>query len=175
LKKPDQLPKGLAWDEGLEKDYKAAAHKLGLSAKQAQGLLEFHLSNQAGAAEKSIMSMEEGSKALKEEWKEDYDKNLAIAVRAVDELAPPEVKVILDSTGLGNHPAMIKWMSEIGREFLETTIVGEGGVILSKEEALAKIAAIMGDAKHPYMNPDDPKHKEAMEEVSRLYATAYPR
>jgi hypothetical protein len=66
-------------------------------------------------------------------------------------------------------------MSEIGREFLETKMVGEGGVILSKEEALAKIATMMADSKGAYLNADHVDHQRATEEVSRLYAVAYPR
>jgi hypothetical protein len=175
FKKPDKLPQGVVWDENIVKEYSGVAHKFGLTPKQANGLMDFYMGKQIEGGDRVIATLEQGTKALKEDWKEDYDKNVAIAVRAVDELAPPEIKEILNSTGLGNHPAMVKWMADIGKEFLESKITGEGGVILSREEALAKIATIMGDTKGAYFNVSHPEHQKVTEEVSRLYATAYPR
>jgi hypothetical protein len=54
-----------------------------------------------------------------------FDENLAIAQKAVA-LGPPELKDLLNSTGLGSHPAVFRWALEIGRKISQDTFVPAG-------------------------------------------------
>ena len=47
------------------------------------------------------------------------EKTQAIAARALDALAPPEFRSFLNETGLGNHPAMVRFVYNVGKAISE--------------------------------------------------------
>lgn len=73
-----------------------------------------------------IASRTEGESLLKEEWSKpgQYDANIEIMIRAVNELFSEETKAIFDSTGIGNHPALVKDLHNIGLKILNDTLIG---------------------------------------------------
>ena len=60
-----------------------------------------------------------------------------IARKAID-LGPPELKALLNSTGLGNHPAVFKWAHAVGKALSEDSFhtgrddTGPAGTIASR-------------------------------------------
>lgn len=46
------------------------------------------------------------------------DQTLAVARKAVD-LGPPELKTLLEVSGMGNHPAFVKWAYAVGQALSE--------------------------------------------------------
>ena len=72
-----------------------------------------------------IASKTEGEAALKDEWSKpgQYEANIEIATRAVNELFSEETRALLDATGLGNNSTLVKDLHNIGVKMLNDTII----------------------------------------------------
>jgi hypothetical protein len=112
--------------EGFEvpKDFadsiRNTAFEMGLSQKQAKGLYEAQvkqyqtIANEITQAYK--VAMEDGEKQLKGEWRADYNANLEVARRGYQSFADQGIKELLNSTGIGNHPEILKLFHRIGKQ-----------------------------------------------------------
>lgn len=162
------------YDEALEKKFLTAAHKSGLNKQQAQGLLDWWNAEQEAAYEQSQQETERSVSELKKEWGSAFDAKKALAQRAVKRFGDKSFVGFLDKTGLGNNPFFIRVFSRIGENIREDSAPsGDGSTFVGKEEAIAKIAEINNDRNHPYHNKTKPGHKEAVDEMQRLFAIAY--
>jgi hypothetical protein len=173
-----------------------AFHKLGLTGRQASALIELQgqitQQQQAALAEKGItperltafqevtaLSADTVAADLKKEWGAAFDDKLHAAKRALREVAPPEVAALMEATGLGNHPAMIKLFAAIGGGRAESALKGGGGAStggpLTPGQAQAEIKALQGDSgfSRILMNRDDPGYRAAREKWDALHAFAY--
>src|SRR5699024_3254227 len=56
-----------------------------------------------------------------------FDENLAAAEQAVKALATPELKELLDNTGLGNHPEMVRLFVKLSPLVREDQGLSTGG------------------------------------------------
>ncbi|KKN70132.1 hypothetical protein LCGC14_0434570, partial [marine sediment metagenome] len=72
-----------------------------------------------------IASKTEGEALLKEEWSKpgQYDANIEIMTRAVNELFSDETKAIFNATGIGNSPSIVKDLHNIGLKMLSDTLI----------------------------------------------------
>ena len=66
----------------------------------------------------------ESSKADNEFGGEKLAENLATAKKALDAFGSPELKQLLNESGLGNHPEVIRMMYRAGKSISEDTFVG---------------------------------------------------
>jgi len=157
------------------KAFKAAAHKAGLSTKQAQSVLD-HYSGVLGANLAQMQAArKETEEALRGEWGAAFDRNVGLAARAVVESGGKDLLKFLDETGLGNHPALVKAFAKIGsiladEGYMEGDIEGSA----APTEARDRIQNILNDKSHPYWNTAASNHKEALAEMQGLYQIAYP-
>lgn len=115
-------PEGEEYAEEMVSAVKGLAKDLDLSQAGAQKLME-----KASAMTKSFnTSLEETVSASKREWATQVEKdpevggaqlkeNLGYAAKAIAEYAPPELKELLDTSGLGNHPALVKTFIKVGK------------------------------------------------------------
>ncbi len=76
-------------------------------------------------SEALIASKTEGEALLQEEWSKpgQYKANIEIMTRAVDEFFSDESKAIFEATGIGNHPAIVKDLHNIGLKMLSDTLI----------------------------------------------------
>ena len=74
----------------------------------------------------------EASKSDKEFGGDKLEANLGIAKKALDTFGTPELNKLLVSTGLGNHPELIRLMFKAGKALSEDTFVA------GRERATAK-------------------------------------
>lgn len=170
-----QRPEDVKWDESREKAFLERAHAMGLNNKQVQELISWD----GELAKNSMNAFKESSvAALKEEWGDGYDKNIAAAQRAINSLGDDELKSFLDETGMGNHPVMIKFANKIGQLMSEDKAEGDGGNSLSMDPSTAKqkIAAILSDPNDLYhaSHQGKPGHQERIYQVQALFELAYP-
>jgi hypothetical protein len=57
-----------------------------------------------------------------------FDANVQTAQRAVARFGTPELKALLETTGLGNHPALVKMFVAVGKQIREDNpTYGTGG------------------------------------------------
>lgn len=139
-------------DDELIGEFKNMAHQAGLNPRQAQALLDGYTKFSEARLGKQATEMQAGLDTLKKEWGGAWDNNLSSATRAVKELGGEELSKVLDETGLGNHPVLVKFFAKLGKEITEEpVIVGDATEQQSSLDAIqTKINAIMADPKHPY-------------------------
>ena len=117
-------PEGVELPTTVLDVFQGAARKLNLNQKQAQEFLN-DLAPVVAKQNSKIIS-ETHQKAVTQWLKEtkadtefggdNLDANLAIARRAMDpKIATPALRKLLDDSGLGNHPEVIRWMYRVGK------------------------------------------------------------
>lgn len=72
--------------------------------------------------EKQVKDWENMAKADKEIGGDAYDANVAVAVRAIDQYGSDELRLALDESGLGNHPAVIKFAYNAGKALADAPV-----------------------------------------------------
>lgn len=121
---------------------------------------------------------------MRQEWGRGFDARIEDAQRAVNRLGGDALKQVFNETGLGDHPALIRAFSDMGRLLAggsgntapnapaTATPSPTGGATQAQREILRlrsddKFMAAYGDRTHP-------SHDIAQEQMDELYAVAYP-
>lgn len=121
---------GVELDTEALKDFEPVARDLNLTNEQAQKLVDAYPKILAGVQQRQA----EAWQAQTEQWAADVkadkeiggDKltaNLSAAQRALDLFGTPELKEYLNTTGLGNHPDLVKTFVKIGKAMSEDGMV----------------------------------------------------
>lgn len=120
------------YDAKVLANFAEAAKELNLSQDAAQGLL-------SRVAPVMAQRQAEQIAAMKESWVNEsrndqilskggdervFLQNLAVAKRGFDAVANSDVRSIMDQSGLGNHPAVLKMFLKIGQTISEDSFVG---------------------------------------------------
>ncbi|ROU17799.1 peptidase [Kluyvera ascorbata] len=121
---------GVELDAEALKDFEPVARDLNLTNEQAQKLVDAYpkilagvQQRQAEAWQKQTEGWAETVKADKEIGGDKLTANLSAAQRALDQFGTPELKEYLNSTGLGNHPDLVKTFVKIGKAMSEDGMV----------------------------------------------------
>ena len=163
--------------------YRNATHQLGLSQDQAQNMLELYASVQEEQTEADNQATADfavnSQIELKREWGTNYDGNLDQAQRAFTQFATPEFSALMDETGLGNHPELVKAFAKIGATMGEDRLIvgsGLGQSQISPHDAKDQIQSLYSDKEFSksYRDNKDPGHKAAMDKMDKLFKSAYP-
>lgn len=132
------LPDGFTADEEITGDLKALAKENGLSPEVAQKFADLGVKmqqKQAEAWQTQVDQWAEQVKTDKEIGGEKFEQNIALARQALDSFGGQELKDLLQSTGFGNHPAIVKAFYNIGKSVSNDTLVVSNGT--SKEAGSA--------------------------------------
>lgn len=125
--KPDgyqyKLPEGMR-EDGINKEritkWQTKMHELGLSKTAADTLLSEFIAEEFGHGkaheESEAKKIEAWELGLKQELGAKYEEKTNIAVWAAKEFGSPELLDILDKTGLGSHPDVVKMFVKIGEQ-----------------------------------------------------------
>ena len=172
---PPTLPEGIEWDKALESDFRAVAHRLGLTSPQVQGLVEFEGRRTLTGLQTRTQEAQAVITALQAEWGPSYEPNLEVAGRAVRHLGGDDLAKALNRTGAGNDPAIIRAFVRAGKMLVEDgAISGEVEGHPSSSDARAQANEIMADTKGPYWNKADPRHADTVKKVQALFQLAFP-
>ena len=110
--------------------YTSVAKELGMSSEAAQKILETVgpelQASQGKALDAMSADWEKQVFADKEIGGDKLAENLSVAKRAVDTFATPELKALLDSTRLGNHPEVIRLFHRLGTKISNDKFVTGG-------------------------------------------------
>lgn len=137
------VPEGAIANPELNAEFLVAAKEAGLTQAQAQTLVDLGgkmqiklmADNQANQA-KQIETWAADARADKEIGGEKFNENLSIAKKGYDHIATPELKQILETTGLGNHPEMIRALHRVGSMLKEDGVVpGSTEPVINKNDA----------------------------------------
>ncbi len=88
--------------------------------EQEEIRLEQQAQQQASAKREQQQNWAQQTRAmLGEKWQEEVSH----AVRAADRLGGPQLRQLLEETGLGNHPAMVRAFAQVGKRMAEDVFV----------------------------------------------------
>lgn len=141
-----KLPDGMELDTAARDAFIPLAKELKLSPEQAQKFVDLKVADtqrQAEAWQSQQAKWVDEVKADAEIGGDNLEKSLAYAKAAVDFIADPELTKLLNTTGYGNHPTLVKAFVKIGKQLAPDSFVG------GKREA----AANTEDAQLAHMYP----------------------
>ena len=151
--KPEPLklkaPRGVELDEKVLDAYTKAAEAAKLDPKVAQELVDVVVPALAARQLEQMQAVQdawtEESKADKEFGGDKLNENLAIANKAITDLGTPELRTLLDETGIGNHPEVIRFVFRAGKAISEDNAVvdGEKGVARTEPRTFDEVAAAL--------------------------------
>ena len=124
-----QMPEGVALDQEAATEFTAIAKELKLDQATAQKFADVGAKmaqRQADNHAKLVESWTESVKTDKEIGGDKLAENLGIARKALDTFGTPELRDVLNATGFGNHPAVIKAFYKIGQAISEDRFVTGG-------------------------------------------------
>lgn len=127
-----KAPEGTQFDDAVIGAFSEVAKELNLPQDQAQKVLDkmapVMQARQLEQFQAARVEWAEAAKTDKEFGGENLAENLGVAKKALDTLATPELRTLLDESGLGNHPEVIRVFYRAGKAISEDHFVsGQGG------------------------------------------------
>lgn len=114
---------------------------------------------------------EEFTSKLKEDWGNDYSKNLEKAENLWTKFAPENADKMFSKMTPEMKGAVAKAMFNISKTMSDSHVEAPSRQQdLTKEEIQNKIQEIRNDPSHPYFNASHKDHKEANEYMTSLYS-----
>lgn len=167
----------------LDKQFQATAHGLGLTQKQAEGLYQWYgqltqgtLAEQAKAGEAERAA---ALQTLQGEWGTAFPEKVELAKRAVAQLGDEKFTEFLNTSKLGDHPALIQVMAKVGELMVQHKLIGGGstdGFIPSVTNAQQELQRLETDAEFQkaLMDREHPNHAAVLARRRQLFEAAYP-
>lgn len=119
---------GKEFDSNVISAFSDAARELNLTQEAAQKMLDKMApaleARQTEQVEAVRNAWAESSKADKEFGGEKISENMGIAQKALEKFGTQELRTLLEESGLGNHPEVIRFMFRAGKALSEDTYVG---------------------------------------------------
>ena len=144
-------PEGQTFDDSIIGAYSEAAKALDLPQDKAQKMLDMVTpaiaARQAEQLETAKAEWLEAAKTDTEFGGEKLTENLAFVAKARDDLATPELRALLDQTGLGNHPEMIRMFYRYGKA------ISEDSFTPGRMHGAATVEKSIAQRMYPNMNP----------------------
>ncbi len=143
-------PEGHEWEPKV-------IEEMVVAAKDTLGMESQEISRWVGELTHLVSSgkaptVEEGNAVLRKTWGDAYDINLSLAMDTFA-LLPPTMQQALEDTDLGNLPALVIRLYELGKE---------------REGVQAQIDGIYANPNHPYNLPMHPGHERAILRMQQL-------
>lgn len=175
-------------DKTESAELKKFFYKMGLTGRQAKMMQEYSLNylhkgrSASDAAQAS--SSQAGVDSLKREWGDKFETNVDVARSVVKKFGGEnagEIEKFLDTSGLGNHPQLVKLFSSIGASIMEDTgrrgPSGGGSLpVTDRTRAVNEIENLKTEKEFQdaLLNPNNVGHKAAVARWLGLHSTAYP-
>lgn len=125
-----KLPEGIQLDSNGTAAFSEVAKELNLTQEAAQKVLDKMGPVIAGRHAEVLNTAKaqwvEGAKGDKEFGGEKLTENLAVAKKALDTFGTPELRTLLNESGLGNHPEIIRAFFRAGKAISEDQFVTAG-------------------------------------------------
>lgn len=120
------MPEGVELDKAAADEFTTIAKELKLDQSAAQKLADIaakQAQRQAESHAKLVESWVEQVKTDKDLGGDKLEENLGIARKALDTFGTPELKDVLNASGLGNHPEVIRAFLKAGKAISEDRFV----------------------------------------------------
>ena len=138
------FPEGLTLDAAKLDELKAHYKELGLTQDQAQKAAV----KEANAIKQGLEAQTNAVTQLREGWLnavrsdaeiggDGFEQNLAAAKLGLSKFGTPELNTLLRTSGLGNHPEVIRVFTRIGKTLKEDQPTPGGGGVAPQQKDLA--------------------------------------
>jgi hypothetical protein len=128
-----KIPEGVVVDTEVKESIKTVAKELNLSQEQAQKLADLAAerskvmgAKQAEVLQKARTDWGEAAKTDKEFGGDKLTENLSVAKKGLDTFGTPELRKVLNESGLGNHPEFIRFFYRAGKAISEDRFIPSG-------------------------------------------------
>jgi len=125
-----KLPEGTELDATALAEFEPIAKELGMTQEGAQRVVDLYAGQVAKLAEAqqkligdTVAEWAKTAQADKEYGGDKFGANIAIAQKAISDFGSPELAKMLNETGLGNHPELIRFCLNIGKKLSEDSTV----------------------------------------------------
>jgi truncated hemoglobin YjbI len=122
-----KAPEGKEYDSAVLDSFSEAAKEANLTQEAAQKLLEKVAPSLASRQQEQVEAIRNGwlesAKTDKEFGGEKLQENLGVARKALESFGSPELRKLLDDTGIGNNPEVIRFMFRAGKAISEDSFV----------------------------------------------------
>lgn len=134
-----KAPEGVTFDTAQIDAFSPVAKELGLSNDQAQKLVDIHVAQTQAAQAAQHEAWEAVAKQWADEARADkeiggvkFDESIRFASKAIDKFGSRELREALDTSKMGNHPAVVRFFVTVGRQLAEDAMLNgnaaQGGV-----------------------------------------------
>lgn len=134
-----KAPEGQEFDPAVIDQFSEIAKELNLPQDAAQKILDKMgptiATRQAEAIEAARTEWANASQTDKEFGGEKLTENLSVAKKALDSFGTPELRTLLNQSGLGNHPEVIRFMYRAGKAISDDSFVSGSQATASKRTA----------------------------------------
>lgn len=118
-----KLLEGVSFKPEQVTEFTSLAKELNLSQEAAQKLVDLQSKFAKSYADESVA----GHKKMVEGWASEtkkrlgasFDQEMAVAAKARDQFGTPELRELLGTTGLANHPEVITFFAKVGKGMME--------------------------------------------------------
>jgi hypothetical protein len=136
-----KLPEGIVIDDEYKNEFKSIAKELKLNQDQAQKLVDLQTKFTSDYSTK----VNEHFKLQVDTWKQEsiaelganYKDELKVVAKAMNSFGSPELRTLLNETGLGNHKEVVKFFLNIGKKVSEDKIIDSN---IGKERTAKSLA-----------------------------------
>lgn len=118
-------PEGVELDAAQVDQFKAIAKELKLPADKAQAVADIAIKAEVARREAFAKTVEGWGATVAADKELGVPENQALARQAIDTFGTPELKALLNSSGLGNHPELVRLAYRVGKAISEDTIKGK--------------------------------------------------
>lgn len=150
-----KAPEGKSYDAETMNSFSEIAKELNLPQDSAQKLLDTMAPKIAERQMQQIAVIRtewaQASQTDKEFGGDKLAENLAVAKTALDSFGTPELRAMLNQSGLGNNPEIIRFMYRAGKAMSNDTFVGNSngmGRNAVPQDFNAKAAALYSNQPH---------------------------
>lgn len=120
-------PEGAELDTEIMAGFGEIAKELNMNQESAQKVIDkmapIMAARQAAQMEQLRTTWHEQSTADKEFGGDKLQESTALAAKAMSQFATPELKEVLNATGLGNHPEIVRMMVRVGKALSEDKVI----------------------------------------------------
>lgn len=117
-----QMPEGVELDKAAHDEFSAVAKELKLDQATAQKFADVGIKmaqRQQEIFETTKATWAEQARTDKDIGGDKFEQNLASAVKTLNTFGSQELKDVLNTSGLGNHPAVIKFLVNASKAISE--------------------------------------------------------
>ncbi len=136
--KPESLdalsfPDDFEVDQANLSEFKDWAGRNKVGTGEAQALIDLFIRSQDGQHQRNleaqraeVQGWEEKARADQDLGGPDFERKLAVAQTAIDRFGDKELRDFLDFSGIGSHPAVVRWMLRVGEATADDRFIPPG-------------------------------------------------